>query len=97
MQWMTVATPPFTDIDTFDRLTAQFDGAPAGMQARYVGAAEDGKLRVISLWESKEHADRFFAETLGPALARVLGPEPGGVPAATGIEVLRSYSPEPVA
>lgn len=94
--WITVATPPFTDIDTFDRLTAQFDGAPAGMQGRYVGTAEDGTLRVISLWESKEDADRFFADTLGPALARVLGPEPVGVPVATGIAVLRSYSPEPV-
>jgi hypothetical protein len=93
---ITIATPPFTDIETFDRLMEQFDELPAGLQARYVGNADDGKLRVVSVWESKEHAARFFAEILGPALARVLGPEPVGVPAATGIDVARSYSREPV-
>ena len=95
--WMTIATPPFTDIETFDRVVAQFGGTPDGLRARYVGTADDGKLRVASLWESKEHAERFFTGSLGPALARVLGPEPVGASTTTGIDVLRVHAPEPVA
>jgi len=69
---------------------------PAGMDVRYVGTADDGTLRVISLWESKAHADRFFTEKLGPALAKVLGPEPVGAPTAVGIDVARTYARQPV-
>ncbi|MDQ3679097.1 MAG: hypothetical protein M3378_00835 [Actinomycetota bacterium] len=67
------------------------------LEARYVGRAEDGKLRVVTLWQSKTHADRFFTETLGPVLAEALGPEPVGVPEAIGIDVARSYVREPLA
>jgi hypothetical protein len=94
--WITVATPPFRSIEQFDEVVAQFDDRPEGMQARYAGTAEDGSLRVISLWESKAHADRFMTERLAPALAAVLGPEPGGAPQALGLEVARSYTPEAV-
>lgn len=97
MRWITVATPPFQSIDQFDEVLAHLGREPDGLEARYVGTADDGKLRVVSLWESKEHADRFFTDTLGPALARVLGPEPIGAPNATGIDVARSYRREPVA
>jgi hypothetical protein len=43
------------------------------------------------------HAERFFAQTLGPALAKALGPEPVGAPEAVGIDVARNYDREPVA
>ena len=89
MQWITVATPPFNSIEDFDKVTAEF-GAPEGMEARYVGKS-DGELRVVSLWETKAHADRFFTTTLGPALAKVLGPEPVGQPEALGIEIQRTF------
>jgi hypothetical protein len=97
MQWITVATPPFGSIEQFDKVLAQREEEPAGLQARYVGAADDGKLRIVVLWESKERADRFFAERLGPLLAKALGPEPVGRPEVIGIEVARSYVGEPVA
>ena len=71
-------------------------GEPDGLEARYVGTAS-GTLRVVTSWESKAHADRFFAEKLGPALAKVLGPEPAGAPEVIGIDVVRSYVREPVA
>jgi hypothetical protein len=96
MQWITVATPPF-GIEQFDKVRAELGGDPDGLQARYVGTADDGHLRVVSLWESKAHAERFFAETLGPALAKVLGPEPVGASEIMGIDVARSYAREPVA
>ena len=79
MQWITVATPPFESIDKFDEVLAKAGGNPDGLEARYGGTA-GGKLRVVSLWESKAHADRFFTETLPPLLTEVLGPEPSAQP-----------------
>ncbi len=96
MQWITVATPPFTSLEQFDAVRANQGGEPDGLEARYVGTTDGGQLRIVTLWESKEHADRFFADRLGPALAKALGPEPVGKPEVVGIEVARSYSREAV-
>ena len=100
MQWITVATPAFWSIEEFDtvhaQVRAQMGGEQDGLEARYVGTAEDGKLRVVALWESKAHADRFFAETLGRARTKALGREVGA-PEVVGIDVARSYLGEPAA
>lgn len=96
MKWIAVATPPFRSIEQFDQVMGQLGAEPEGLDARYVGSTADG-LRVVTLWESKEHADRFFADRLGPALAKVLGPEPAGKPQVFGIEVARTYVRHPVA
>jgi len=95
MKWIAVATPPYGSIEQFDAVMAQLGDEADGLEARYVGTTDDG-LRVVTLWESKEHADRFFAERLGPALSKALGPEPAGAPEVMGIEVERSYVREPV-
>jgi hypothetical protein len=94
--WITIATPPFREIERFDEVVAHLGEPPEGVLARYAGTAEDGSLRVVSVWESKAHADRFMAERLAPALATVLGPEPAGAPQGVGIEVSRTYTPETV-
>ena len=91
MQWIAVATPPFATIDQFDRVMENLGPEPDGLQARYAGTAEDG-VRVVTLWESKDHADRFFTDRLGPALAKALGPEPAGAPTVLGIDVARAYT-----
>jgi hypothetical protein len=96
MQWITVGTPPFR-IEQYDKVLAQLGEEPAGLQARYVGTDDDGKLRIVGVWESKEHADRFFAERLGPMLAKALGSEPVGTPEVIGIDVAHSYVRERVA
>jgi hypothetical protein len=88
--WITVSTPPFDTVEQFDHVRAEVGDEPDGLQARYVGMA-DGKPRIVVLWESKAHADRFLSEQLGPALAKLLGPEPGGTPEVLGIDVARSY------
>jgi hypothetical protein len=88
--WLTIATPPTQSLDQIDKIMGSV--APDGLRARYVCQA-DGKFQVIAVWDSKEHADRFFREVLGPILARVLGPEPSGAPAVTGMEVLREFTP----
>ncbi|MGH9279799.1 MAG: hypothetical protein ACRD12_17085 [Acidimicrobiales bacterium] len=97
MKWITVATTPFSTIDQVDAVLAQLPSAPDGMEARYIGTTTDGELRVVSLWESQAHAQRFFAETLGPVLAKELGPEPVGLSDVIGIEVARRYERQPVA
>ncbi|MEU4191339.1 hypothetical protein AB0E69_05535 [Kribbella sp. NPDC026611] len=95
MQWITVVTPPFATIEQFDQVMHEVGTEPEGLQERYVGKAADG-LRVVALWESKQHADRFFADHLGPALAKVLGPEPSGRPEILGVEIARTYIRQPV-
>ena len=90
MQWITVANPPFSSVDQFDKVMSHVGSEPEGLQARYVGTT-DGGVRVVSVWESKDHADRFIAERLGPAMAKALGPEPVGRPEIVGIEVARTY------
>ena len=96
MQYIAVATPSFDAIELFDRITAQVGDAPEGMLARYAGTADDGGLRVVTLWESQAHADRFFRETLGPAVRRELGSAPAA-PRVTGISVSRQYVRTPAA
>ncbi|RDI35218.1 hypothetical protein [Lentzea flaviverrucosa] len=88
--WLTIATPPTQSLDQLDRMMGAVD--PDGLRARYACRA-DGEFRIIAVWESKDHADRFFREVLGPVLARVLGPEPAGAPSTTGMEVLREFIP----
>ena len=78
MAWIMVATPSFASIEQVDAVLAQLDGVRDGMEERYIGTADDGELRVVSLWQSKALAERFFAEKLGPAVARALGPESVG-------------------
>jgi hypothetical protein len=88
--WLTIATPPTKSLEQLDK--ALNSGVPDGLRARYA-CQTDGEFRVIAVWESKEHADHFFREVLGPVLARVLGPEPAGAPAMVGMEVLRELIP----
>jgi hypothetical protein len=95
MQWITIGTPPFATLEEFERVTAEINHEPEGLLARWIGT-EDGRLRVVGVWESKAHADAFFTGKVGPLLARVLGPEPAGRPAMVGIEVARSYVRQPV-
>lgn len=97
MQWITIATPPFATVEQFDKVNEVVDRAtPEGMEGRYIGTTDEGKLRVVTLWASKADADHFFAHTLGPALAKALGPEPVGRPEVYGIDVARSYVRESV-
>jgi hypothetical protein len=50
---------------------------PEGLVTHLAGLAEDG-LRIVSVWESAAHHDRFVAERLHPALRRHgLGADPG--------------------
>lgn len=88
--------PPFGSIEQFDQVLAHLPEEPAGLEARYVGQADDGTLRVVTLWAAKADADRFFAEVLAPALAQLDSPAADG-PRTLGIGIARSYVREAVA
>ena len=96
MQWMTIATSPLKSVEQFDILLAGQSDEPDGLEARYVGTTEHGELRIVAIWKSETHADQFFTQTLGPALAKVLGPEPVGRPDVVGVAVARAYNCQPV-
>ena len=50
--------------------------APDGVHAHIAGATDDG-LRVIEVWDSPEHADRYDREAgLGEAMQEAQVPEP---------------------
>lgn len=91
MTWIAIGTPPFTDIATFDAVCATFGGEPDGLEARWVGRVGD-ELRVVMVWSSREQAQRFYAEVLGPAVAAVVGPD--RKPELIGFAAERSYQAE---
>ncbi len=51
------------------------DTDPEGLLLRVAGQGERG-VAVLSVWRSKEDADRFFADYHAPALAKLLGAPP---------------------
>jgi hypothetical protein len=63
-------------IDVFHRVADLLPAeAPDGLLLRVAGQGERG-VAVLSVWRSKEDADRFFADHHAPALAKVLGGPP---------------------
>jgi hypothetical protein len=63
-------------IETFHQVTALLpEGTPDGLLALVAGQSGHGAA-VISVWRSKEDADRFYAEQHLPALTKVLGGPP---------------------
>ena len=95
MAWIMVATPSFASIEQVDAVLAQLDGAPDGMEERYIGTADDGELRVVSLWQSKGARPPVLRRK---ARARGCQSAPSrSVRPSLGIDVQRSYVRQPVA
>jgi hypothetical protein len=51
----------------------------------------DGKLCIVAIWDSREHAQAFMAERLGPGLRQLLGETPVNPPRTVGIQVEHTY------
>lgn len=94
MTVITIAKPPAGDLAHLQQIIdlACRPEEPAGLLARYAGAADDGTLRVVAHWETREAALDFFANRLGPAVAQALAPEPAGRPEVTWFDVTPSVS-----
>jgi quinol monooxygenase YgiN len=37
----------------------------------HTASAVDGKVRIVEVWESRQHIDEFVQTTVGPALAKL--------------------------
>ncbi len=93
MSYLTIAKPAFGTLEGFQKIMGARgigQGEPDGLQARYVADVGDG-IRVVAVWQSKEHADRFLDERLAPALATAFD-EPQGQPEVLEGEVANSYT-----
>src|SRR5215218_4624863 len=44
---------------------------PEGLIFHSAGQAPNGRFRIVDVWESREHFDRFSDERLGPAVTKV--------------------------
>jgi hypothetical protein len=89
MTWMHVVDDARGSMETYAKVLEAIGEPPAGLVARFAGPLEHG-IRVVSVWDSPEDADRFFAEQLGPAFAQVFG-EPGGTPVSANLELADHY------
>ncbi len=66
---------------TDDRSTANYDtikeqlgvdeDPPAGLIVHSAGYGQDGTFRIVDVWESQEHLDRFLSERLMPVVDNV--------------------------
>jgi hypothetical protein len=63
-------------LDQYDQVDEAIGGVtPEGAKLHVAGLA-DGTLRVIEVWESREHVDRFMQEQLGAQMQGAQLPEP---------------------
>jgi hypothetical protein len=81
---------PARTVENLDKLMTDILPEPDGLGARYAGMV-DGKLCIVAIWDSREHAQAFMTERLGPGLRRLLGEAPPAPPRALGIEVEHTY------
>jgi hypothetical protein len=71
MSYAMVSQTPGVSIDWHYAVERELGDEPIdGLIASYAGTSLDG-LCVISVWESKAHADRFAVEQLVPTLRRL--------------------------
>jgi hypothetical protein len=52
------------------------DNPPDGLIFHSAGEGPNG-FRIVDVWESQDHFNRFMEERLGPAIAEVTGMQPG--------------------
>jgi hypothetical protein len=93
MSYMTIAKPAFGTLEGFQKIMGARgigQGEPEGLRARYVADVGDG-IRIVAVWESKQHADRFLEERLAPALATAFD-EPQGRPEVLQGELAHTYT-----
>jgi hypothetical protein len=92
MSYVTVVDDsPAGTIENLDRLMSEILPDPEGLAARYAGVV-DGKLCIVAVWDSREHAETFMKRDLGPGLRQLLGTAaPTSPPRSTGIEVEHSW------
>ena len=64
-----------------EKLNAQSD-PPAGLKFHAAGEADDGRFRIVEIWESRAQYDEFERDRLTPAISEVSGQDPDQMPGA---------------
>ena len=91
MTYITVVDDsPAATVENLDKLMTDILPEPDGLVARYAGMV-DGKLCIVAIWDSPDHARTFMTQRLGPGLAQLLGAPPAAPVRATGMQVEHSY------
>jgi hypothetical protein len=91
-----ILQPQLVDRKMYDKVNKYLDvdsKPPEGLLMHSAGEA-DGVWQIVDVWESEQHAQRFDAERLGPAIAAVGGVEPPtGQPPTTVYEAYNVVIP----
>ncbi len=67
---------PGATLDQYDQVNEQLGSEkPEGVHLHVAGKTDEG-LRVIEVWDSPEHIDKYMASGLGQALEEAGIPEP---------------------
>ena len=86
--WLTIVNWPGGTLDTFDALEASHgDNEHTGLVARYCSQQPDA-LRIVAVWKSEEHADRFFEHLPDANRARLA---PAGIASVAAFAAQRTY------
>jgi hypothetical protein len=83
-----ITSPREVTWDIYNQVQAKIesDGAPDGLIV-HTAVDNDGRPKIIDLWESEEHANRFGQERLGPAMMEIAGDQVGGPPEPDQVEI----------
>jgi len=84
-----ITSPREITYDLYQQVTAKVDlgnNPPDGLII-HTASEVDGHLKIVDIWESDEHADRFGQERLGPAIAEIAGEQMAGPPDPSQLEV----------
>ena len=76
-------------VDNYDQINARMDvnnNPPDGLIVHTAGEKEGGGVRIVDVWESLDHYNRFREERLMEAVTAVMG-EPTGPPEMTTYEL----------
>jgi hypothetical protein len=69
-----VQVPADSTWETYERIMAEVGAEhPAGLIVHVAEPRADGGVRIVDVWESQAHYERFRDERLVPAVARVIG------------------------
>lgn len=84
-----ITSPREVTYEIYERVEAKVDAAnnpPDGLII-HTACVVDGSLKIVDVWESEEHANRFGQERLGPAIAEIAGEQMAGPPDPGQVEI----------